>query len=90
MIMKYLSDLSMRHADKKFCPATGAHRFLRVPAIEPKLWAKVNNQLNTVNDKRLLLSRVDGAACSKAWGAALAFFYSKYETHPSMGDCTFF
>ena len=53
MLMKYLSDLSKRHADKLLCPITGAHRFPSLPVISAKIRAKVS----TFDVKRLLLSR---------------------------------
>ena len=55
MLMKYLSDLSKRHADKLLCPITGAHRFPSLPVISAKMWAKVA----AFDVKRLLLSRIN-------------------------------
>ncbi len=78
MMMKYMSNLSKRYADKLLCPVTGARRFPSVPVISAKMWAKVN----TFDTQRLLLSRSDQANNSKAWKAELNFFLEKYTAHP--------
>ncbi len=74
MLIKYMSDLSKRHAHELLCPVTGAHRFPSVPVISAKMWAKVN----TFDVQRLLLSRPVQGSDSKAWDAELKLFCDKY------------
>jgi hypothetical protein len=80
MLIKYLSDLSKRHADKLLCPITGTHRFPSLPVISAKMWSKVSS----FDVRRLLLTRTDRGTKSSAWEAELNFFDVMYETHPTM------
>ena len=70
-LIKYVRDLSEKHADKILNPITGRHSFPSNPLISPKLW----NLVQKFDPMRLALSYVEGSVETQgAWDHEIRFF----------------
>ena len=73
-LLKYISDLSEKHAAKVLNPNTGRHSFPSCPVITPKIWNKVHKFDTT----RLALCSIEASAEVKAtWNREIQYFIPK-------------
>ena len=71
LLVKYLEDLSKRHAEKVWCATTKVHCFPTVPVIDTEMWAKFHK----FDVERILMSHPPAGPGRQGWEDTLDFFY---------------